>query len=167
MGEYTFVDHLTIHGAVDDVHQCLWSVEAWPELLPHVAFIHMLHEEPHHQRFRMGTKHEGGVNETESVRHSSRSDRIDYEQVVPPPLLASHRGCWRLKQRGDNVLVTAEHTIAINPERILPTLGREYTEQEAQLLARHFVGNHSMRTLGTIKSVVENTADASQAREHS
>lgn len=163
---FKFSDSLLIAAPRDAVYTQLWEVRRWPELLPHVISVEVLEERPGYHRFRMKTHGEAGTSTTESMRESHSRDCISYEQIIRPPLLRMHHGRWLLEQEEAGVRVTSEHSVEIEPGEICSALGRDYSVKEAELLVRRFVGNHSVKTLTSIRNALANPENTNQAKSH-
>jgi aromatase len=152
---FVFSDSIEIEAAPEVPYQLIWRAEDWPTLLPHVNRIRLLEEREGFQRFEMETTGAAGLHVTESIRQSDFPREIRYEQLTTPPMLGEHRGRWVFEATPAGVRVTSEHTIRIRPESIEHALGRPYSLEEAALLARHFIGNHSVATLKVVKERAE------------
>lgn len=154
-GKFVFSDSVAVAAPSEAAFGLLWNANAWPEILPHVTRIRLLEERLNYQSFEMETEGAAGIHVTESIREATPHREIRYRQVKPPAMLTEHTGRWLIDETEGGVEITAEHTIEIRPEAIAAALGREYSLEEAALLSRHMIGNHSVATLRVVKEAAE------------
>lgn len=157
---FLFEDSVEVEGSLETVYDLLWDIAGWPNLLPHVDSIQVISESEDEHQFLMVTTGAAGTHITESIRHGKPHKSISYRQVTPPPLLSAHTGRWILTPTDGGLRVTSEHTIKVAPSHIEKALGRSYSVQEAALIARHIIGNHSAATLGIVKTRAEESVAA-------
>ncbi len=153
--KFVFRDSLEVAAPAEVAFDLLWRADAWPEILPHVLGLRMMDDKPDYQRFEMETQGAAGIHVTESVRECTPNREVRYRQVKPPAMLVEHSGRWFLEQRSTGVKITSEHTIEIRQAAIESALGRPYSVEEAALLSRHMIGNHSVATLKVVKRRAE------------
>jgi aromatase len=151
----SFSDSVNIEASPELVYALLWEVERWPSVLPHVRRVTLHEQTDHYQDFEMEAAGQAGPLVSRSLRWGVLGRRIQYEQVQPPPLFRCHRGAWILEPLGDSVTVTAQHTIELEPEQIVPALGQDCSSLEANTRVRHLVGGHSLSTLRVVKALAE------------
>ncbi|MFC8721789.1 aromatase/cyclase [Kitasatospora sp. NPDC057198] len=157
--ELTFADTVEIDGPAEAVREFLYRAEEWEKRLPHVSRVVLREDTPGLQHLEMDTTaKDGSTHTTASVRVALADGRLVYKQLVLPPLLDLHLGCWTLTPtpRG-TVDATSEHTIRINPER-LALLGEGTTVADAKAYVRTALGTNSTATLRHAKAYAEGTA---------
>lgn len=160
---FVFSDSLDVMTTPAVAFDLLWDADRWPEILPHVLGLRMLEAKKNYQRFEMETRGAAGTHTTESIRECTPGREVRYRQVRPPAMLIEHRGRWLIEPSATGVALTSEHTIEIRESAIETALGRPYTLEEAALLSRHMIGNHSVATLNVVKARAESDTDASPA----
>ncbi|WP_164016398.1 muconolactone Delta-isomerase family protein [Pyxidicoccus trucidator] len=154
-GSLCFSETMTIQAPAEFVYGLLWEVERWPTVLPHVRRVTLREQTPSYQDFELEAEGPSGTRVCRAVRRGDESRRIDYEQVHSLPLFRSHQGAWRLDSEGDAVVVTAEHTLEMEPDPVEPPPGRASIRREAHLLARHLLGQETRSTLRAVKELAE------------
>ncbi|MEV8093801.1 aromatase/cyclase [Kitasatospora sp. NPDC085879] len=157
--ELTFADTVEIDGPADAVRDFLYQAQEWEKRLPHVSRVVLREDTPGLQHLEMDTvAKDGSTHTTASVRVLLADGRLVYKQLVLPPLLSLHLGCWTLTTTPDGtVAATSEHTIRINPER-LALLGEGTTVADAKAYVRTALGTNSTATLMHAKAYAEGTA---------
>ncbi|MFI2431140.1 aromatase/cyclase [Streptomyces sp. NPDC018693] len=145
---FTFTDTVALKRPAAEVYDFLYRADLWPQRLPHVRRVTLKEDEPNLQDMVMETvTSDGSAHSTHSVRVCLPGQLIVYKQLVPPRLLFGHSGRWELAGEGDEVLVTAEHTVAINPGAIAEELGAGKTLADAREFVRTALGRNSRSTL--------------------
>ncbi|MEU7772060.1 aromatase/cyclase [Micromonospora taraxaci] len=145
---FTFADRVPVDGAVADAYEFVNRSDQWPQRLPHVARVVLREVSPGTQDMEMDTVTEdGSTHTTRSVRVCTPVERIVYKQLVPPRLLLGHSGRWLFTDDGDGATVTAEHTVAIDPDRVREVLGEGATLADARDFVRSALGGNSRTTL--------------------
>jgi aromatase len=144
----SFEDTVHLDGAAADAYRFVYRSDEWPQRLSHVSRV-VLHEEPPGvQDMEMDTvTADGSTHTTRSIRLCFAAERIVYKQLVPPALLFGHSGGWTFTDGADGALVTARHTVAINPAAISEILGRNRTLADARKFLRTALGANSRATL--------------------
>jgi hypothetical protein len=144
----TFSDEVRLPGPAAGAYDFVHRSDAWPEQLPHVRRV-VLHEDPQGvQDMEMDTvTTDGSVHRTRSVRLCWPTTRIVYKQLVPPTLLLGHTGSWLFEPDADGTVVTARHTVAIDPAAVPAVLGPDATLADARAHLRDVLGANSRGTL--------------------
>lgn len=155
-GELTFEDTVLIDSSLSAVYSFLYEAGRWPDRLPHVERLVLREDAPGLQHLEMDTRaKDGSTHTTASVRVCFSDDRIYYKQLVLPPLLTLHLGCWTLTPTSDGrVSATSRHTVRINPDK-LELLGAGTTVEDAQAYIRGALGTNSLATLQHAKAHAE------------
>ncbi|WP_078946492.1 aromatase/cyclase [Streptomyces sp. NRRL B-3648] len=145
---FSFTDTVALKRPAAEVYDFLNRSDLWPQRLPHVRRVTLKEDVPGVQDMVMETvTADGSTHSTHSVRVCVPGQLIVYKQLVPPRLLFGHSGRWELAGEGDEVLVTAEHTVAINPGAIAEVLGAGKTLADAREYVRGALGRNSRSTL--------------------
>ncbi|MFE7314485.1 aromatase/cyclase [Streptomyces sp. NPDC057555] len=154
--ELTFEDTVLIDGSLSSVYSFLYEAGRWTERLPHVSRLVLREDAPGLQHLEMDTRaKDGSTHTTASVRVCFSDDRIYYKQLVLPPLLTLHLGCWTLTPTSDGrVSATSRHSIRIDPDR-LELLGAGTTVEDAKRYVRGALGTNSLATLQHAKAHAE------------
>jgi hypothetical protein len=90
---------------------------------------------------------DGSAHTTRSIRVCLPYESIVYKQLVPPALLLGHSGAWTFEDTADGAVVTAEHTVAIDPAAVAGVLGEGATIARAREFLRSALGANSRTTL--------------------
>src|ERR1035437_2247826 len=152
----SFTDTVRIDGSAKDVYDFLNEAQLWQERLPHVARVDLEEKTPGLQILEMDTRtKDGSTHTTKSVRVCFPHSKIAYKQVVLPPLMSLHAGCWQVVEDGDGVRATSQHTVVINTANIPKILGDAASVQEAKELVKNSLSANSRATLGHAKEYVE------------
>ncbi|MET8833204.1 aromatase/cyclase [Micromonospora sp. NPDC004540] len=145
---FTFTDRVTLDGAAADAYDFVDRCDLWPRRLPHVDRVVLRDIGPGLQDLEMDTVTEdGATHTTRSVRVCTPPGRIVYKQRVPPRLLLGHSGRWLFADTEQGAVVTAEHTVAIDPARVGEVLGEGATLADARDFIRSALGRNSRTTL--------------------
>jgi aromatase len=152
----TFEDTVRIAAPAASVYEFLYRAESWRELLPHVSRVVLDEPVPGIQRLEMDTTApNGATHTTASFRVALEGDRIAYKQVVLPPLLTLHLGCWTITEAEDGgVAAVSRHTVRINPEK-LSLLGEGTDLDAAKAYIRNALSTNSTTTLMHAKAHTE------------
>ncbi|MGW6223687.1 aromatase/cyclase [Streptomyces olivaceus] len=141
-------DTVTSPGSAADVYDFVYRSDLWPQRLPHVGRVALTEEVPGIQHMEMDTvTQDGSAHTTRSVRVCSPGERIVYKQLVPPKLLLGHSGRWEFADTPDGAVVTAEHTVVIDPAAVTEVLGDSATLADAKKYIRAALGGNSRSTL--------------------
>ncbi|MDQ3760609.1 MAG: aromatase/cyclase [Actinomycetota bacterium] len=147
----TFDDTVRIAGSAADAYTFINRAEEWPDRLPHVRRVLLREEQPGVQHMEMDTvTADGSAHTTKSVRICHPYEQIVYKQLVPPAMLLGHSGAWHFADMsGDpnSAVVTARHTVAINPAAVRQVLGADSTLADARRYLREALGNNGRATL--------------------
>lgn len=145
---FTFSDTVALRGSAADAYEFVYRSDLWPERLSHVSRVVLREDVPNVQDMEMDTvTPDGSAHTTRSVRVCFPDERIVYKQLVPPKLLLGHSGVWKFVDTADGALVTAEHTVAIDPATVTEVLGDQATLADAREFARTALGKNSRATL--------------------
>jgi aromatase len=154
---FSFTDTVHLAGTAADAYQFVYCSDLWPERLPHVDRVVLKESEPGIQDMTMDTvTADGSAHTTRSIRVCVPGERIVYKQLVPPTLLLGHSGRWVFADLGDGAVVTAEHTVAINPATVTEVLGAGATLADARRFVRDALGANSRATLSYAGEFAEN-----------
>ena len=141
----TFEDVVRAEGDTARAYRFVDRADAWPTLLPHVARLDLDEPEPGVQHMEMDTlTSDGSTHTTRSVRLCFPEREIVYKQELPPRLLFGHSGAWEF---GEDGLITARHTVAIDPGAVAGVLGEGATVAQAREYLRSALGANSRTTL--------------------
>lgn len=145
---FSFTDTVTLLGPVADAYDFVYRSDLWPQRLPHVDRVLLTEDVPGIQHMEMDTvTPDGSAHTTRSIRVCIPGQRIVYKQLVPPKLLLGHSGRWEFADTDEGTLVTAEHTVAVNPAAVVPVLGEQATLADARGHVRTALGTNSLSTL--------------------
>ncbi|MFC0098782.1 aromatase/cyclase [Micromonospora marina] len=145
---FSFEDTVEIPGAVSDAYEFVDRADRWAERLPHVRRAALTEEVPGVQTLEMETvTAEGAAHTTRSVRVCRAPELVAYKQLVPPKLLLGHSGTWSFTERSGNAVVTARHTVAMNPHAVAETLAAGTSLADARAYVRSALGGNSGVTL--------------------
>lgn len=160
---HTFSDRELIAAPPAEVYAFLHRAELWPRRLPHVARLD-LESAPagpgtagaEVQTMDMETRAgDGSVHTTQSVRLCWADERIAYKQTSPPRGLLAHAGEWSLASLPEGTLVTARHSVALDPAALTEVFGAGTGLAEARTKVRAALGGNSQRTLRAAREHVE------------
>lgn len=150
----TFEDVVPGVGTAGAAFEFVNRADLWPERLPHVRRLALTEDVPGVQHMQMDTvTPDGGTHTTTSVRLCFPPARIVYKQLVPPRLLLGHSGAWEFAETSrsggsaGSAVVTARHTVAIDPTAVEAVLGPGTTLADARRHVRSALGANSQATL--------------------
>jgi len=145
---FSFEDVVRLPGTAADVYDFVYRADAWPDRLPHVRSLVLQEEEPGVQHIGMDTlTADGSTHTTTSVRLCFEPGLIVYKQLVPPRILFGHSGSWTFEESAEGAIVTARHTVAIDPGAVREVLGTGKTVADAREFLREALGKNSRATL--------------------
>ncbi|MBF6297098.1 aromatase/cyclase [Nocardia amamiensis] len=145
---HTFEDTVTLQCSAAEVYDFVYHSERWPEHVPHVSRIELTEDDDGVQLMEMDTVTAGGIpHTTKSVRVCVLGERIDYKQLLPPAMLFGHSGAWEFADGPDGAVVTARHTVAINPDAAREILGVETNLADARAYLTEALSTNSRNTL--------------------
>ncbi|MFE0465568.1 aromatase/cyclase [Kitasatospora sp. NPDC058965] len=145
---FSFTDTVELAGAPEDVYAFVDRADRWADLLPHVRRVRLSEPTPGVQELEMDTvTADGSAHTTRSVRVCRDGEWIAYKQLVAPKLLLGHSGLWSFGTGDGSAVVTARHTVAINPEAVAEVLGEQATLADARAYLREALGRNSLATL--------------------
>ncbi|MGP4114333.1 aromatase/cyclase [Streptomyces sp. 4N509B] len=160
---FSFSDRVLIAAPPAEVYDFLYRADLWPERLPHVARLD-LETSPADagtggaevQTMDMDTAAaDGTLHTTQSVRLCFADERIVYKQTTPPRGLLAHSGDWALTGMTDGTLVTARHSVAIDPAAMTEVFGEGTSMTAAKNAIRAALGGNSRRTLEAARAHTE------------
>lgn len=162
---FSFSDQVRLPVSAAEAYSFIDRSDMWPDVLPHVNRVVLSEPQPGVQDMEMeGITADGQVHTTRSLRLCFPTERIVYKQLVLPALLLGHCGEWEFAEDGDGAVVTARHTVAINPAAVAEVLGPDHGLADARKYLREVLGVSSRATLEAISSVRLQTVGA--AAEH-
>ncbi|MEV6255514.1 aromatase/cyclase [Nocardia sp. NPDC051929] len=145
---HTFEDTVTLECSSSEAYDFVYHSERWPEQVPHVGRIELTEDADGVQLMEMDTVTAGGIpHTTKSIRVCVPGERIDYKQLVPPAILFGHSGAWEFAEGPDGAVVTARHTVAINPEAAREILGANTDLADARAYLTEALSANSRNTL--------------------
>ncbi|TQM32776.1 aromatase [Nocardia bhagyanarayanae] len=145
---HTFEDTVTLRCSAAEVYDFVYHSDRWPEHVPHVSRIELTEDDDGVQLMEMDTVTAGGIpHTTKSVRVCFPGERIDYKQLLPPAMLFGHSGAWEFTDGPDGAVVTARHTVAINPDAAREILGAETDLADARAYLTEALSTNSRNTL--------------------
>lgn len=155
----TFEDTVRLAGSAVDAYTFINRADEWPDRLPHVRRVLLREEQPGMQHMEMDTvTADGSAHTTKSVRICFPAEQIVYKQLVPPAVLLGHSGVWHFADvpgDPDSAVVTARHTVAINPVAAREVLGADSTLADARRYLREALGGNGRATLAHAGSYAE------------
>lgn len=147
----TFDDTVQIDGRAAAAYTFIDHSDKWPDRLPHVRRVLLRKEQPGVQHMEMDTvTADGSAHTTKSVRICFPHRQIVYKQLVPPAVLLGHSGAWHFADvpgDPDRAIVTARHTVAINPAAAREVLGPDSNLADARRYLREALGGNGRATL--------------------
>jgi aromatase len=152
---FGFEDVMPLPVPAAEAYDFVNRADLWPDRLPHVGRVELTESQPGVQDMEMDTvTSEGSRHTTRSIRLCFPSERIVYKQLVPPALLLGHSGSWAFAPAAHpdgsgapGAVVTARHTVAIDPGKVEPVLGPGRTLDDARTYLRDALGANSRATL--------------------
>jgi hypothetical protein len=146
----TFDDTVPVDVPAADAYAFVDRADLWADRLPHVSRVALRTPQAGVQDMEMDTvTPDGATHTTRSVRLCFPDERIVYKQLVPPALLFGHSGTWTFTDTADagQALVTARHTVAINPAAVAEVLGEDATLAAARTYVRDALTANSRTTM--------------------
>ncbi|MDE1674555.1 aromatase/cyclase [Nocardia gipuzkoensis] len=145
---HTFEDTVPLECSAAEAYDFVYHSERWPEQVPHVGRIELTEDSGGVQLMEMDTVTAGGIaHTTKSIRVCFPGERIDYKQLVPPAILFGHSGAWEFADGPDGAMVTARHTVAINPAAAREILGATTDLADARAYLTEALSSNSRNTL--------------------
>lgn len=144
----TFEDTATLDCSASEAYDFVYHSERWPEQVPHVGRVELTEDADGVQLMEMDTVTAGGIpHTTKSIRVCVPGERIDYKQLVPPAILFGHSGAWEFADGPDGAVVTARHTVAIDPVAAREILGANTDLADAGAYLTEALSSNSRNTL--------------------
>ena len=147
-------DELTISGDLGEVYECFWNPRLWAAITPHVKSIQMLEEATGFQQFIMEIESGGKLYRTESKRIGIPFEKIQYEQLQPPPFLTRHTGSWTFRRSDDGIRVTLVHNFEIDAAKASECIGTQSSSDAQQQIGAALKKN-GLITMNAIKRWIE------------
>lgn len=145
---HTFEDTVTLDCSASEAYDFVYHSERWPEQVPHVGRIELTEDADGVQLMEMDTVTAGGIpHTTKSIRVCVAGERIDYKQLVPPAILFGHSGGWEFADGPGGAVVTARHTVAIDPAAAREILGANTDLADARAYLTEALSSNSRNTL--------------------
>lgn len=158
---YGFSDTIELGGASDAAYEFVNRSDLWPQRLPHVDRVELTEDEPGIQHMEMDTRTaDGSTHTTRSVRICCAGKTIAYKQQLPPSMLFGHSGEWRFAEGSSGAVVTASHTVGIDPAAARRVLGEHSTLADAQRYLREALGGNGRATLEHARDIVQSAGPA-------
>jgi ribosome-associated toxin RatA of RatAB toxin-antitoxin module len=146
----TFEDTLSCSGAAEHAYRFIYEAGRWAQRLPHVSEVTLTESTDRTQDLRMTTvTADGSTHVTHSTRLCNPPTRISYKQHLVPELLVGHSGVWTFAPAhiGSGCVMTATHTILIDPTKIHDVLGPDAVLEDARDYVRKALGSNSRATM--------------------
>ncbi|MER7451020.1 aromatase/cyclase [Nocardia beijingensis] len=144
----TFEDTVTLDCSASEAYDFVYHSERWPEQVPHVGRVELTEDADGVQLMEMDTVTAGGIpHTTKSIRVCVPGERIDYKQLVPPTILFGHSGAWEFADGPGGAVVTARHTVAIDPVAAREILGANTDLADARAYLTEALSSNSRNTL--------------------
>lgn len=119
-----FSDSVKVSAPPDEVFAFVDQADRWAERLPHVAEVKFRRLPDGVQDLAMTTRTpDAGTHLTRSYRVVLPGGAIVYKQFTLPSLMATHTGRWTFQAVEGGTLATSAHTVLIETDRIVETLG--------------------------------------------
>jgi aromatase len=145
---FSFTDTVRLAGAASDAYTFVHRADRWARLLPHVGRVRLTMPSPEVQHLEMDTvTSDGSAHTTRSLRVCRSGEWIAYKQLVTPKLMMGHSGLWTFSDGPRGPVVTARHTVALDPAAVPEVLGEHATLAEAREYLRDALGRNSRTTI--------------------
>lgn len=146
---FSFTDTVEFDGPVEAAYEFVNRADLWAERLPHVARVGFTEPSPGVQTLEMDTRTaDGSTHTTESIRVCRPGEWIAYKQLRTPKLMTGHSGLWSFgTDEAGRPVVTARHTVAVNPAAVEEVLGAGKTLADARDYLRDALGRNSTATM--------------------
>ncbi|MFF0488291.1 aromatase/cyclase [Nocardia sp. NPDC004068] len=154
---FSFEDTVEVRGTAPEIFDFLNDAHLWPQRLPHVAAVELSEPEPGTQSLAMDTVAvDGSRHRTMSYRITFPHHKIAYKQITMPALMTLHTGRWTVRPGADDtVLVSSQHSVALNTANIAATLGPDADIASAKEYVRRALSTNSTATLQHAKQHAE------------
>jgi aromatase len=151
---FSFSDQVRLPVSAAEAYEFVERSDQWPQVLPHVSRVELTEPQPGVQDMEMDSVTvDGRVHTTRSLRLCFPAERIVFKQLVPPAMLFGHCGAWEFADAEGGSVVTARHTVALNPAAIVEILGPGHNLADARKYLRDALGANSLQTLECVASV--------------
>lgn len=150
---FDFAERMTCAEPPRKVYEFVHRADLWPERLAHVNRA-LLRTRPHgvQDLVTETATEDGRVYSARSIRLCFPCERIVYKQLVLPPLMAGHSGEWIFEDGPDGTVVTARHTVAVNPAAVPEVLDAETSLAETKAYLRDMLGAQSRATIAPLRA---------------
>jgi ribosome-associated toxin RatA of RatAB toxin-antitoxin module len=95
----------------------------------------------------------GGSRASHSARVCFADSHIAFKELLCPPLVAAHTGCWQFEPAAGGSRVSARHRVAVHYGAARDVLGAGATDVDARTYARQAVGAASLAALEQMVSL--------------
>ena len=151
---FSFADQVRLPVSAAEAYEFIERSDRWPQVLPHVSRVELTEPQPGVQDMEMeSVTVDGRVYTTRSLRLCFPGERIVYKQLVPPAMLFGHCGAWEFADTDRGSVVTARHTVAVNPAAVGEILGPGHDLADARMYLRDALSANSLQTLEFAASI--------------
>lgn len=153
---FSFEDTVFLNGRAEDAFDFINLARLWPKRLPHVADVQFDEPSPGLQSLQMDTVAvDGSTHRTKSYRVTFPHQKIVYKQITLPALMNVHTGCWTVRPGDAGVVVSSQHTVVLNTDKIPAVLGTDATVADARAYVQNALSTNSTATLNHAKRYAE------------
>ncbi|MEX5633296.1 aromatase/cyclase [Parafrankia sp. FMc2] len=146
---FSFTDTRVTAGAATDAYGFVARAGDWASRLPHVRAVRMTEPSPGVQDLEMETvTDDGSTHSTRSLRVCAPPGWIAYKQLQTPRLLLGHSGLWTFADGPGGAVLTARHTVLLDPAAVHDVLGPGQSIADARAYVRRALGRNSSVTMG-------------------
>ena len=153
-GRKVFKESVIMKAPVEKIYRLLRDADKWPEILPHCEAMEVLYDDGENQELIMTVKVRGENERIRTIRHCSPNRLISYFQPNPPPVLTAHIGQWLLEPQKDEVVVTSQHEVSLNPQGIAAIWG-DVDELTALERVKNAINENSRTTMKVIENYLK------------
>jgi aromatase len=153
---FSFTDSVRIAGSAQAAYDFINDAGLWASRLPHVASVRLDESSLGIQELEMETRaKDGSTHTTKSYRVCLAPREIAYKQVTLPPFMRLHTGRWTFVPDGDGVVVSSQHTVVLDRDRVAGLLGPSPDLAHARRLVQESLSANSLTTLSYAKAHIE------------
>lgn len=153
---------LTLHDTVDidgppaAVYDFLYEAGHWPDRMPHVARVDLLHDTQDAQMVEMRTREAGGgLLTTKTARVGFPHRLIAYKHLLLPPIGKSHCVCLRIEGAPHGTTVTCVQDVVLSESGVAELLGEGARLRTARDFAQRELSSKMRLILDHAKRYVE------------
>lgn len=161
-GQLQHLRHSIVCAApVDAVYALVRSTDSWPKLFDACVGVTLLDVTPGSEVARVEALQNGRVVSWDTRRtYYDDIHRVDYQLLIPMPLVSTMQGVWRVIELDDeHCLLTVDRSWTLLPEVAGIKPGIDTVEQAAQFV-RTFVDGNAGAEMLAIRALVEDGAEA-------